>query len=59
MKVEVNFLLHGMKQNMKNTCSNHAKTGNYSSNKLTLVPEEEESLVDQFKEDEDDGMERV
>ncbi|MEY8291144.1 DUF3013 family protein [Carnobacteriaceae bacterium 52-44] len=53
------FSLIWNEQNMKNTVQTMRKTSNYSSNKLTLVTEEEESLVEQFKEDEDDGMERV
>lgn len=53
------FSLTWNEQNMENTVQTMRKTSNYSSNKLTLVTEEKESFVDQFKEDENVGMERV
>jgi len=35
------------------------KTNYYSSNLLTMAIEEKESLIEQFKEEQDDGMERI
>lgn len=53
------FSLIWNEQNMENTIQTMKKTNYYSSNLLTMAIEEKESLIEQFKEEQDDGMERI
>lgn len=53
------FSLVWNEQNMKNTIETMQKTNKYSSEPLTFSTDEEESLVEKLKEDENDGMERI
>jgi hypothetical protein len=53
------FVMVWNEQNMKNTVETLQETGRYSEESLTFLKEEDGSLVDQFKEEQHDGLERV
>ena len=53
------FSLVWSEQNMENTIHTMQKTENYQTNILTVEFEEKMSLIDQFKEENNGGMERV
>lgn len=53
------FSLTWNEENMRNTVETIRKTGRYSSNTLTFLNEEEDSLVDKIKGDQNGGMERI
>ena len=53
------FSLNWNEENMKNTVRTMRKTKKYSKEILDFSTNEEQSLVDQFKEEQYDGMERV
>lgn len=56
---QTEFAMSWNELNMKNTVETMRKTARYEANKLTFVNEEETSLVDQFKEEQHDGLERI
>lgn len=45
--------------NMNSTLETMRKTNRYSTNRLTFTEDEEQSLVEQFKEEQHDGLERI
>ena len=53
------FSLVWSEQNMENTIHTMQKTENYHTNTLTIEFEEKVSLIDQFKEENNGGMERI
>ncbi|HLR92024.1 MAG TPA: DUF3013 family protein [Atopostipes sp.] len=53
------FSLLWNEQNMENTIETMKKTNKYSSEPLTFSTDEDESLIEKFKEDDNDGMERI
>lgn len=53
------FMMAWNEQNMNNTVETMRKTGRYSDKKLTFLKEENGSFVDQFKEEQHDGLERI
>lgn len=44
---------------VRDTIETMRQTNRYSTNKLTFTNEEEKSMVDQFKEEQHDGLERI
>lgn len=56
---DTEFSLEWNEENMENTVKTMMRTQNYSKDRLTFSAEKEQSLVDQFKEDQYDGMERI
>jgi hypothetical protein len=57
---ENEFMLTWNELNMHSTIKTMQQTGRYSTKRLTLLKEEEDqSIVDQFKEDTHDGLERI
>lgn len=56
---EKEFSLKWNKKNMENTVKTMKQTNNYSRKQLIFSTEKEQSLVEQFKEEKYDGMERV
>ncbi len=56
---EESFSLKWNEENMKNTVNTMERTNNYSRDRLIFSTAEEKSLVDKFKEEKYDGMERI
>lgn len=56
---EKEFVLNWNEENMRNTVKTMKRTNNYSRDRLIFSAVEEKSLVDQFKEEKYDGMERI
>lgn len=46
-------------QNMENTLETMRETGRYSDERLTFLKEKNDSFIDQFKEEQHDGLERI
>lgn len=53
------FMLEWHDVNFKNTLETFKDTNHYSSNRLTFEKSDDQSLVDQFKEETYDGVERI
>ncbi|HZK47553.1 MAG TPA: DUF3013 family protein, partial [Atopostipes sp.] len=56
---ENEFELKWNEVNFKNTIETLKDTGNYARNRLTFEEQDKQSLVEQFKEDTYDGVERI
>lgn len=56
---EKEFSLKWNEENMENTVKTMMRTQNYSRDRLTFSIKEEASLVDQLKEEQYDGVERI
>ena len=56
---ENEFELQWNEVNFKNTIETLKDTGNYARNRLTFEEQDKQSLVEQFKEDTYDGVERI
>jgi len=53
------FSLSWNKESVQNTIKTMRETGRYANEPLTFLQEEEESIVDKFKEEQYDGLERI
>lgn len=56
---QTEFSINWNEENMRNTVETMKRTNNYSSERLTFLSKEEQSIVEQFKEDQYDGLERI